>query len=280
MTVHQSIAKRLRLYIAMFLASLSATAAMAETLVISGSGNPEFVLGVLARAFNATQTEHQVIIPPSTGTAGGLSDVESGKTALGRIGRPLKSDELARGLVYVPLGRDPVTFVGGAAVTVKGLTQTQAVDIYSGKITNWQALGGKAMPIRPIGREATDTSRQSISRLIKPFESIVYGENVKVVHLDPQQIELLDRFPGALGFLNRSALAASKTKLVHLALDGVEPTPLNVGAGRYPLWVEFGLIHKSGSPRGAARAFIEFAQSPVGIGLLREQGVLAAAARP
>ncbi len=257
--------------------SIGCQSALSDELVIPGSGNPEMVVQALADAFGRQQTQHRVVVPPSTGTAGALRDIEAGTAVLGRVGRLLKSDELARGLTYIPLGRDPVTFVAGAGVTVKGLTTAQAIDAYTGKITNWREVGGKPGPIRAIGRESTDASRQAINRSIKPFETIAFGNHVKVVHLDPQMIELLDRFPGSLGFLNRSALAACKTKVVYLALDGVESTPQNVGVGRYPLWVELGLIHKPGNLSPAARAFLEFVRSPAGIRILREHGVLAAA---
>lgn len=252
--------------------------AQAEELVIPGSGNPETVLRALADAFNKQQTQHHVLVPSSTGTAGALRDIEAGTAVLARVGRPLKGDELARGLTYIPLGRDPVTFVGGAGVKVKKLTTAQLVDIYTGKVTNWQDVGGKPGPIRAIGRESTDASRQAINRSLKPFEALVFGKDVKVVHLDPNMIELLDRFPTSLGFLNRSALAACRTRVVFLALDGVESTPQNVGVGRYPLWVELGLIHKPGKLSPAATAFLEFVRSSEGIRLLRDHGVLAAAA--
>ena len=253
------------------------TAVLADELVISGSGNPELVLRALAEAFGRQQTQHRVSVPPSTGTAGALRDVEAGAAVLGRVGRPLKSDELARGLVYVPLGRDPVTFVAGAGAGIKGVTQAQVLDAYSGRISNWRELGGKSGPIRAIGRESTDSSRQAINRSIKAFDSVKFGDDVKMVHLDPQMLELLDRYPGSLGFLNRSALAACKTPVVYLSLDGVESSPQNVGAGRYPLWLDFGLIHKSGSLTPAAKAFISFVQSSAGLSVLRGHGVLAAA---
>lgn len=269
--------RRLSQLMGLMAISIGCQSAMADELVISGSGNPERVVQALADAFGRQQTQHRVIVPPSSGTAGALRDVEAGTVVLGRVGRPLTRDELARGLTYIPLGRDPVTFVGGAGVTVKGLTSAQAVDVYSGKITNWREMGGKPGPIRAIGRESTDASRHAINRAIKPFEAIAFSNNVKVVHLDPQMIDLLDRFPGSLGFLNRSALAACKTKVNYLALDGVESTPQNVGVGRYPLWVELGLIHKSGNLSPAAKAFVEFVRSPAGIRILREHGVLAAA---
>ena len=57
------------------LALVFAGCAVADDLVIPGSGNPEYILGQLAKAFNARQSQHRVVVPPSTGTAGALRDV-------------------------------------------------------------------------------------------------------------------------------------------------------------------------------------------------------------
>lgn len=260
----------------LLLAAWAAGLAQAEDMVIPGSGNPEVVLKALAEVFNRQQNQHRVSIPPSTGAAGALRDVEAGTAVLGRMGRPLKAEESARGLSYVALGRDPVAFVAGAGVSVKGLSTAQVLDVFGGKLSNWSQVGGKPGPIRAIGREISDASRQAISRSIKPFESLSFGSGVKLVHLDPQVVELLDRYPTSLGFLNRSGLAACKTKVRLLPLDGMEPSPQNVGVGRYPLWIEFGLIHKTGKLSPAAKSFIEFVRSSEGIRVLRENGVLAA----
>jgi phosphate transport system substrate-binding protein len=173
------------------------------------------------------------------------------------------------------LGRDPVAFIGGAGVTVKGLTQAQLIDAYTGKVINWKELGGKPLPIRAVGREASDTLRISIARVVKPFENITFGEGVKTVSFDPQIVELMDRFPGSLGFLNRSGLGRAKTKLVVLDLDGVTPNAQNVAAGRYGIWVDFGLIHKTGALSPGAKAFVDFTRSSEGLRILKEHGVLA-----
>ena len=267
-------ARHALLVITLIMACALSRTVRAEDLVIPGSGNPEYVLGVLAEAFNRQQSGHRVVIPPSTGTAGAIRDVEAMTADLGRLGRPLTDAERARGLVYVPLGRDPVTFVAGAGVTVTGLTSRQVIDAFAGRITDWQDLGGNPGPIRAIGREMTDASRRAINRVIAPFETIVFGESVKIVHLDPQMIALLDRFPTSLGFLNRSALGPAQTRLVHLTLDGVPATADSVQMGRYPLWIEVGLIHKAGWPNPAARAFIAFIRSAEGAAILRAEGLL------
>ena len=60
-----------------------------------------------------------------------------------------------------------------------------------------------------------------------------------------------------------------------LALDGIEPTPANMESGRYPVWLELGLVHKAGvAPAGAARAFLDFIASPDGVRILHDHGVL------
>jgi phosphate transport system substrate-binding protein len=271
--------KTVRVSLLCLLALSLAAPVAAETLTIPGSGNPEYVLGELAKAFNSQQKQHQVLIPPTTGTAGALRDVTQGTASIGRVGRPLKDVERTGGMTYHPLGRDPIAFAGGALVTGRTITRAQIVDIYAGKLTNWRDLGSKPGPIRAIGREVTDASRQAIARDIKVFASMVFDENVKIVNLDTQMIELLDRFPTSIGFLNRSALMAAKTRPVLLALDRIEPTADNVRSGRYPFWLEFGLIYQAGALTPAGQAFLTFVDSPAGVHVLRSNGVLPAEPR-
>lgn len=198
----------------------------------------------------------------------------NGSASLGRVGRPLTDAERAGGLRYLPLGRDPVTFVAGAGVAVRAISSARAVDAFAGRIADWSELGGKPGPIRAIGREMTDSSRQAIGRAIPVFAAMAMGPDVKLAHLDPQVIELLDRYPTSLGFINRSALHACRTAVVPLALDGVAATAENLAAGSYPAWTELGLVHRADGPTPAGRAFIEFIRSPAGARILQDHGVL------
>lgn len=256
--------------IALFV-SLVGVSVAAEKLIVPGSGNPEYVLGELAKAFNARQGQYHVVIPTSSGMAGAVRDVSEGVSALGRVGRPLREGELAKGLVYLPLGREAVTAVGGAAVTVGNITKAQVKAMFAGELTDWSALGGKRAPVRVIGKEQSDAIR---SQLTAYFKGMTYADTVKVVHLDPHLIELLDRYPTSFSIINRSALGNCKTKVVPLALDGVEPSAENVRNGKYPLTMEFGLIHKVGELSPASKAFVDFIRSPDGARLLQENGAV------
>lgn len=252
-------------------AAFFAQSAHADELVIPGSGNPEHVLDELAREFNAGQSRHRVLVPATTGTAGAVRDVSEGTAVLGRVGRPLNAAELSRGLTYLPFARDVIAVAGGAAVNARGLSGAQLVAVFAGKITDWSVLGGKPAPIRVIGKEKNDTIRQQIE---KKFGDLTMGDAVKIVHLDSQVLELLERYPTSFATLNRSALAASRTRLAILALDGVEPSLENLESWRYPLSVEFGLIHKSGGLSPAAKAFLEFIRTEQAAKIMRAQGVL------
>ena len=246
-------------------------AATAEELVVPGSGNNEFVLRELAKEFNTRQTQHRVTVPPSSGMAGAVRDVSEGVSSLGRVGRPLREAELAKGLTYLPLGRDAIAVAGGAAVTAGKISTEQLKAVFSGKITEWTALGGQPAPIRVIGKESTDAIR---SQITAHFKDLTYADTVKMAHLDTQLLELLDRYPTSFAIINRSALGACKTKVVTLALDGVEPSPDNIANGRYPLIMEFGLIHKNTGLSPAGKAFIEFIRSADGVKILHSYGVV------
>lgn len=245
--------------------------AFAEVLTIPGSGNPEYVLGELAKAFNASQSEHRVVVPSSSGHAGAVRDVSEGVTSLGRVGRPLNSEELAKGLTYLPVGRDAVVVVAGAAVTTKGISSEQLVAVFSGKIADWRQLGGESGPIRAISKENSDAIRR---QLTSQYKDLIYADSVKIVHLDPHLIQLLDRYPTSFSIMNRSALAACQTKVNILALDGIEPNLENLANGRYPISMEFGLVHRSGELSAAGKAFVKFIDSPEGRGILGMHGVL------
>ena len=262
-----------------FQALFFVTSTTAETLTITGSGNPYHVLNALAKAFNSRQSEHTVLIPASTGTAGAIRDVVAGTTSLGRVGRSLTADERAKGLEYVPLGRDPVVFVGGANVTATTISREQAIGILEGRIVNWQELGGQTGAIRAIGREVGDASLLALIQGVPAFEHLVYGANVKIAHLDPQLLDLLDRYPNSFGFLNRSGLLTAKTQLVLLDFESIAPSQENLASGRYPFWTELGLIYKKSCLSDAGQAFVKFVGSADGLRILRENGVVRVADR-
>jgi hypothetical protein len=142
------------------------------------------------------------------------------------------------------------------------------VDAYSGRLTDWRELGGDPGPIRAIGREPTDASRQALNRrLIKPFENIAYGEKRQGRASRPGvDCALLDRFPTSLGVLNKSALGACNSKVVSFGARWRRADVGECGEGDSTRsWLELGLnLYKSEALTPAGQAFLEFVRSPAG----------------
>ena len=114
-----------------------------------------------------------------------------------------------------------------------------------------------------------------LDRELSGFSAIKFTDQIKVVHLDPQLLELLDRYPTSLSFINQSALNAARTRLKVLDFEGLAPSLENLSSGRYPLSMEFGFAHRNGYLSPAAKAFLAFVRSPSGERILQDHHVLA-----
>ena len=244
----------------------------AETLVIPGTGTCEVALKGLTAAFNNQNPGHEVIIPPSIGSRGAIELVGTDRAMLGRVARPLKENETGFGLKYLVFARDAVIFAVGGKVSIPGLTATQLGDIFSGKITGWQEVGGDRGLIRVIIREPGDASLMVIQQHFEIFKNLTFDPNSKMVFRDHDMPELLGKFQNAIGWLTNSTITKSPIKV--LAVDNVFPTPANLREGRYKLMMDYALIYKEKRLSELARRFIEFIFSDTGKALLIKYGLI------
>jgi phosphate transport system substrate-binding protein len=264
-----------RLLLTALVAFLFAAKAWSEELVIPGSGPPETVTRLLAEAFNAARSAHRVTVPKSTGTAGAIRAIEQNETVLARTLDRQDLDVLEkRGMHFIPFGRDAVVFIVGARVLVRSLSTQQIVDIFGGVLTDWRELGHPPGAIRVVYRERTEASLQMIRQHLEPFRTLVFTTDGKQVYRDFKVLDMLDRFGTGIGFGARSNLPSAKTMLRATALDGVEPTPENVAAGRYKLVHRFGFLHKRTALTAGAQAFLAFVYSNEGRAIIERAGVV------
>jgi phosphate transport system substrate-binding protein len=248
--------------------------ANADILEVPGTGACEVLLAKLAEAFNAKHPGHQVMVPPSIGSSGGISRVIKNQAVMSRVAQPLKDQEKSQGLSYLVFARDMVVFAGGSKVTVKNLTYSQLVDIYCGKIRDWQELGGASGPIRLLVREPGDSSLKVIQENLPAFRDITFSGDEKVVHTDPKMLEMLKKYKYSLGFLTFSAIKGVNPAVHPLSLDGVALTPENVANKKYKLISDYALVFKEKRLNDLARGFIDFIFSKDGRQVLERSGAI------
>jgi phosphate transport system substrate-binding protein len=245
-----------------------------QALVIPGSGDWEAALRQLAEAFVRAHPSQSIEIPPSTGSSGGFRNVLNNSAVMGRVARQPRAEQLRSGIKWHPVARDAVVFAVGERVELKTLTATELAAVFGGRITDWRELGARPAPIRVLVRESTDSVPQIIGGRLEPFRNLAITEQAKMVVKTDEMVEMLGRYRTSIGWITQSALVLAKSGAQPIALDGVPPSAENLGAGKYPLWIDYALIYREDRLDRTARDFLAFIASEEGRVIIRRAGLV------
>ncbi|MFC6294536.1 phosphate ABC transporter substrate-binding protein PstS family protein [Lactiplantibacillus daoliensis] len=187
------------------------------------------------------------------GSGTGLSQIQSGAVAIGN------SDVFAEeqsGINASKLKDHQVAVVGIAPIInkktgVTNLTSQQLKAIFTGKVNNWQAVGGHNLPIVLINRAQGSGTR-------KTFESYALNGQ-KSADSQEQDSSGLARSivastPGAISYVAFSYLDTSVTAL---KVNGVRPTKANVKTNRWHIW-SYEHLYTSLQPDPLTKKFINY----------------------
>lgn len=166
-------------------------------------------------------------ISGSPSSSNGIKMLLDGKLALAQSSRPLLDREYnqaqQRGfkLQQISVAIDGLALAVNPNLNVKGLTLEQLKDIYTGKITNWQALGGPNLTIKPFSRP------QGSGGTVEMFqEDILRGESfssdVVFVTTTTEALRKLAGNPGGIYY-------ASAPEVVPQC--SIKPLPIGRNAG-------------------------------------------------
>jgi phosphate transport system substrate-binding protein len=225
--------------------------ARSETLDIVGTGDGMVILEALARTFERSHPGDKIHIPESIGSSGGIKAIGSDKNMLGRVARKLKNKEKPYGLTHLPIAKFPVVFFVNKSVDVDGLTSQQVNDIYSGKVVNWQSVGGSKAKIRVVRREEGDSSLKNLRVSFPGFKDIAITKRSKTATLTTEIFEIVTSKSGAIGFGPYADAVAENVTV--LKIDNKQPTDTN-----YPSFGVLALIFKEVNRNGLVSAFLEF----------------------
>ena len=234
-------------------------------IIIAGSTSVQPYAEVLAEEYALLFPGNEIDIQGG-GSSAGITAAESGTADIGMSSRHLKESE--QELWSVEIAKDGLAVIVNPKNPILNLTLEQVSDIYSGKITNWNELGGSDHKIHIITREDGSGTRSA-------FEELVMGESritpKAIVQDSNGAVRLLvsgDRY--AIGFISLG-LVDSTVKAI--GLNGVAPTRENVMGGSYSLFRPF-LFVCLGPPEGEVKQFIDFTLSREGQQLLMHEGLI------
>ncbi|WED25217.1 phosphate ABC transporter substrate-binding protein [Vibrio sp. DW001] len=240
---------------------------LSGTINIAGGTAHIPVMKQAAKAVMKTNGEIRITIAGG-GSGVGAQQVAKGLVEIGNTGRPLKPSEAEQGLISFPFAIDGVAVIINPANPIQALTQQQVADIYAGKITNWQSLGGDDRTINIFTRdEASGTRAVFVKKLLHNSPMV---NHANVVPSNGAMKTAIARDPGALGY---SSVGYIDNTVKAPALDNVQPTNDACASGEYPI-VRKLYMNTKGEPQELVKEFIDFIYSPQGAEYIRASGYI------
>ena len=222
----------------------------------------------------AKEKKGHIILQPFS-TVSGLDAVAQGTADIAGSarGKYLKRPEEA-GINFVPVALDAAVMIAYPKNPVQSLTLRQVYDVYYGRITNWQALGGEPKDINLYGIAAPlDGVEFSVRDLV--FRNGDQRVAVPRLYLNTTKLEegvAID--PAGLGLSTLASIHDNKG-VKPLAIEGISPTQGTIADGSYPLYITLYLAAKSDSPKQAAiDRFIAFLGTDTAKAILRKHDLV------
>lgn len=213
-------------------------------------------------ALYAKEHKTSVVVTPFS-TNSGIEGVIKGEIDVAASARPpVASRPAEKDLVFWPVAWDAVVFIVHPSNPVSGLTIAQLRDIYQGKHSNWNELGGRNAPIDLYSVMGPyDGLEASMRQML--FANPGYNAKIKRLFLNQHQIEVgIQMDPDAIGMTTLAGL--SKQKVKSLTIEGIAADKDTITDGRYLLTVPLYMVYRADNPKAAEiTRFAEFLRTPI-----------------
>lgn len=237
-------------------------------LVLTGSSTVAPLAAEIGKRFESQYPGVRIDVQTG-GSSRGIADVQRGVADIGMISRSLQAEE--QDLQGFAIARDGISIIIHQDNPVKSLSNQQVVDIYTGKINNWQQVNGNNAPITVVNKAE---GRSTLELFLNYFQ--IQNSNIKasVVIGDNQQgIKTVAGSPNAIGYVSIGTAEFSRNSGINiklLPLNEIAATTENVQNQTFPLARSLNFVTKT-PPQGLKQAFIEFAQSPQVHDIIQQQ---------
>lgn len=227
-------------------------------ITLTGSSTVAPLAADAAKRYETSHPEVRIDVQ-SGGSSRGIADTRSGLADLGMASRALKPDE--NDLTAHRIAMDGVCVIVHRDNPVAGFDKQQLIDIYTGKIENWKALGGPDREI-VVANKAEGRATLEVFLDYTGLDSADIQADV-VVGENQQAIKTVAGNPAAIGYVSIGAAVSEAevgTPIKPVSCDGVPPTTEAVGSGEFPITRPLQIITK-GDPSPAAQAFLDYLKS-------------------
>jgi len=147
-------------------------------------------------------------------------------------------------LEVYPLAREPLLILVNDTNPVSNLSLQQVRDLFSGKIRNWQEVGGEDKPVVVVVRLHCK-GRPGHWKTILPSADKFRKDRLDVTSAD-DMVKKVSDFTSAIGHTGATWTFRHQDRVKALTIDGYGPTAANLKAGAYPFYRTLSAVTRKG----------------------------------
>jgi phosphate transport system substrate-binding protein len=252
---------------------------------IENKGSDTIVNLALAWAEAYQKINPNISISVTGGGSGtGISALINGTTDIANASRKIKAEEIAtiedtgvEPIEYV-IARDAIAVIVHIDNPINNLTLQQISDIYSGKINNWNEIGGVDRPIVRLSRETNSGTHvyflEEVLRLGDKSNQTLFAQDTLLLpSSEVISAEIRDN-PNAIGY-DGLGYVTSDMKVIAVAKDTehepVLPSINSVNDNTYPISRDL-YMYTAGDPPETIREYLNWLMSADAQAIVGELG--------
>jgi len=239
--------------------------------VIENKGSDTLVNLALAWAEAYIQIQPEVRISVTGGGSGtGIAAMINGTVDVANASRAMKQEEIdaaqANGITPVQfvVARDAIAVVVNPENPVDELTLQQISDMYTGKITNWQQVGGKDRPVVLLSRESNSGTYvyflENVIRLGKVDSDLLFSPDTLLMPSSEGISTEVRQNPNTIGYDGLGYVTPDQ-KVIAVGEDMggpyVLPSIATVNDRSYPISRPL-YMYTAGEPSGEIKAYLDW----------------------
>jgi phosphate transport system substrate-binding protein len=159
---------------------------------------------------------------------------------------------------------------------VKNLTIAQLKDIYTGKVTDWEQVGGKKGAIVVVSRDFTSGTHEAWAELVLNNEPVVASTQEK--SSSSSILETVASTPNAIGY-DGLGYVEGNSRVKRVSVDGQAASANSILDRSYKIARPLYLFTRD-NPNATVAEFLSFIVSPEGQALIREAKFVPLSQRP
>ena len=258
-------------------ATLSASA-FAGNITVKGSDTLLVLAQKWAEVYMASHADVKISVDGG-GSGIGFAALQSQTTDLCDASRPIKPAET--GKCMVAFGAPPTEYkvaVDGLSVYVNPknplneLTVAQVGDIFSGKITNWKAVGGPDAPITVYSRENSSGTYEFFKNHVLKGKDFV--ATAQTMPGTAAIVQAVVKDENSIGYGGAAYSGGSKSLSIKKndASPAIAPTDATVMDRTYPIWRYLYIYVNPAQDKGEIGAYLNWIRSDDGQKYVKDIG--------